>query len=313
LLRMRKPSGEYYFPEHAAIPIVACVAVDGKNFNGRWLNGVALTVFWTQFALDEAKAGGHAGKAIVIPLGVHLDVYHPMDKAECRRRRLLPGMQDKFIVGNINRNQPRKRWDLCVKYFAEWVKTYNVDNALLYLQAAPTGEMVMDVRGLAAYYGVTGRVAIAESDACYGVSEQDLAETYNCFDLCISTTQGEGFGLTALEAMACGVPCVLPAWSALGDWAQGAAWLVPCTSTVVGSPFVNVIGGVADEVQFTRALQRLYVDVDARGRNAQAALEAVQQPRFRWENIGQQYLDAIDGVLYPEIVAQAPEGVSISG
>ena len=108
-LRMKLPNGEYAFPEYAAIPIVAVVAVDGKNFRKEWLNGVSLAVFWTKFALREAREAGYKGRAAVIPLGVNLDLYKPLDKAGCRSRRLLPvESHDAFIVGNVNRNQSRK-------------------------------------------------------------------------------------------------------------------------------------------------------------------------------------------------------------
>lgn len=300
-VQAKKPSGEYMFPEHAAVPIIAIVAVDGKNFQGGWLDGVDHAVFWTQFALNEARAGGYTGPASVISLGVHLETYKLQDKQAARRRRMPVEMAEAFIVGNVNRNQSRKRWDLTVKYFAEWIKAKHVEDAWLYMQPAPTGDTSTDVQQLARYYGVEHRIALAHSDKFYGVSEQEMAELYSCLDVCVSTTQGEGFGLPALEAMACGVPCILPDWSAYGEWAKAGAWLVPCTSTAVGQPYVNVIGGVPDERKFVEALHALYANAEARKNNAQAALECAQQSCFRWENVGQAYLEMLDALLYPAV------------
>jgi glycosyltransferase involved in cell wall biosynthesis len=247
-LRRRLSNGEYAFPDYAGIPVVAIVAVDGKNFRGEWLNGVSSAIFWTQFALDEARKGGYAGPATVIPLGVDLDLFKPIDKVEARRRRgLPPHMDETFIVGNVNRNQPRKRWDLTIKYFAEWVTGKNIKDACLFLHCAPTGDTGTDVRQLAKYYGVLEMLALMEPPLWFGIPDDEVRDTYNCFDVAISTTQGEGFGLTALEAMACGVACVMPGWAALGEWAAEGALMVPCTSTAVGPPYVNVIGGVPDE------------------------------------------------------------------
>lgn len=309
-LRMKKANGEYAFPEQAALPVVAIVAVDGKNFQGRWLDGVDHAVFWTRFALEEARAGGYKGPASVIPLGVHLDLYSPSDRQAARARFFPEELRDRFVVGNVNRNQPRKRWDLTLKYFAEWVTTKHVRDAWLYLQPAPTGDMGYDVAQLAHYYGIADRVALAKSDTHYGIAESGLAGIYNCLDLNISTTQGEGMGLTTLEAMACGVPCILPDWAAYGDWARQGAWLVPCSTTAVGPPYVNVIGGVPDQGKFVTALHALYTNADGREQNARAALELAQEPRFRWETIGQQYLDVLDGVLYPSIGEDAPHAAT---
>lgn len=287
------------FKEYDHVPIVAIVAVDGKNFRKKWLDGVSLAIFWTQFALDEARDGGYEGPAAVIPLGVDLDVYRPMDKIEVRRKRLPEPLHDAFIVGNVNRNQPRKRWDLTVKYFTEWIRSKNVRNAYLYLQPAPTGDVGCDVRQLMAYYGVVDRLALASSEMFYGVSENDMAETYNCFDVQISTTQGEGFGLTTFEGMACGVPQIVPDWAALGELCKGAAGLVRCSTTAVGPPYENVIGGVADEAEFVKDLHRLYLDSVARQACANAGLKRVAEDRFRWANIGQRYIEELRKVVCP--------------
>ncbi|MFI5224729.1 MAG: glycosyltransferase, partial [Nitrospirales bacterium] len=112
-----------------------------------------------------------------------------------------------------------------------------------------------------------------------------------------STTQGEGFGLTTLESMACGVPQILPDWAALGDWARGAAWLIPCPTTDIGPPYVNVIGGVPDERLFVQAISRMYGDRAARQNNAQAALDRAREERFSWPVIGAAYLQALECVF----------------
>lgn len=296
-LRVKQPNGEYVLPEHAAIPIVAAVPIDGKNFQGGWLDGVSHTVFWTQFAHEEARLGGYAGTADIIPLGVDLGIFHPVDRRGALDRLKIGILRDSFIVGNVNRNQSRKRWDLTIKFFSEWVKTYKVKDAILFLHAAPTGDTTIDVHQLARYYGVHHLLAFREPPVYDGTFDEVMRDTYNCFDLQVSTTQGEGFGLTTLEGMACGVPQIVPDWSALGDWAKHGAWLVPCKSTIVGYPFVNVIGGEPDERSFVTALNRLYVDKSGRKQNAEAALECSKDPDYRWENIGNRWIETVERVL----------------
>ena len=296
------------FPELLQIPVVAIVAVDGKNFRGEWLKGIAHAIFWTQFALDEARAGGYHGPASVIPLGVDRTIFYPRDKMEMRRKLLPAKLHDAFIVGNVNRNQPRKRWDLLVRYFALWLHKAKVANAYLFLHTAPTGDTGIQILQLATFYGVAERIATVTPDVWYGPSDEHMAETYNCFDVNASTTQGEGFGLTTLESMACNVPQIVPDWSALGDWAKGAAWLVPCTTTAIGPPYVNVIGGVADEQAFIQALGRMYSDIPARQNNAKAAFQRSQQERFSWSVIGDAYLRSLECTF-----GQHTWGVAIGG
>jgi len=299
-LRTKKPDGTYAFPEHVDRPIVAIVAIDGPNFQGSWLKDVSHAVFWTDFARKEARRGGYTGPSSVIPLGVDLNTYHPMDRYEARLARGLPReFDDVFIVGNVNRNQPRKRWDLTIRYFANWVNTKGVDDAHLFLHTAPTGDSGPDVQQLAQYYGVLSRLILVTPPPFYGVTEQQMRETYNCFNVQMSTTQGEGFGLTTFEGMACGVPQIVPDWSALGELAKEAAVLVPCTSTAINpvAPGLNVIGGVADEKRFIEVLDHLYRKPEWREQYAKAGLARVEESRFRWEHIGQQYVEMLGAMI----------------
>jgi glycosyltransferase involved in cell wall biosynthesis len=276
------------FPEYADIPVIGIVAVDGKNCMGGPMNDLAMGIFWTQFGLDEARRGGYTRPGVVIPLGVDLGAYYPTDKYEARMKRGLPkSMDDAFIVGNVNRNQPRKRWDLTLKYFAEWMHHGSLKDAYLYLHVAPTGDTGIQVNNLASYYGIAARTLVVEPQVFYGLNEAQMRDTYNSFDVQISTTQGEGFGLTTFEGMACGVPQIVPEWSALGELCYGVSPLVPCTSTAIGPPYVNVIGGVADETMFVRTLEQVYRNRKLREDLRASGLKRVSEDRFRWENIGE--------------------------
>ena len=273
------------------VPLVGVIAVDAENCMGHALNDLSLAVFWTRFALDEARKGGFEQPGCVVPLGVDLDVYHPTDKDVARRRLGLPPTRDKaFIVGNVNRNQPRKRWDLTIRYFAAWAHQGPLKDAYLMLHVAPTGDSGVDVVQLATYYGVQGRLAYYEPPMVYGVGLDRMRDTYNAFDVQVNTGQGEGFGLTTIEGMACGVPQVVGDWSGLGDWARGGASLIPCTSTAINTvvPFLNTIGGVPDEKLFVAEIERLYGDKEARAKAGLAGLELARQDRFRWKAIGEQ-------------------------
>ena len=277
-------------PEYRDVPTIGIIPVDGKDCLGSMLNGLTMAAFLTQFGLEEARRGGYKGPAVTIPNGVDLGTYYPEDKIAARRRRGLPPWMDQsFIVGNVNRNQPRKRWDLTLKYFAEWVHSGRMKDTYLYLHVAPTGDMGVDVKRLAMSYDIIQRLILVEPPTFYGATEDSMRDTYNCFDVQISTTQGEGFGLTTFEGMACGVPQIVPDWSALGELCQGAARLVPCTSTAIGPPYVNVLGGVADQAAFIKEMDALYVDDGLRAHTATLGFNRALEDRFRWENIGEAY------------------------
>lgn len=279
-----------YLAKLASVPVVGFIAVDGKNCAGAGLNSLKHAIFWTEFGRTEAQRGGYVGSSGVIPLGVDLETYRPMDRHEARTALGLPTrLKDAFIIGNVNRNQPRKRLDLTIAFFAEWVRNQRIDDAYLFLHVAPTGDSGYDCQQLSTYYGVPNRLILAEPRVWNGVSERQMATTYAAFDVQVSTTQGEGWGLTTMEGMACGIPQILPDWSALGEWAKSAAYMVPCPTTLCTPGYINVVGGIPDRDAFIVALQELYESKERRGEHTRRGLDLVLRPEYRWDAIGQAF------------------------
>lgn len=288
--------------------LVGALAVDGGNCRGTELNSLALSIFWTEFAFKQAAIGGYKGEGTVIPLGIDLANYKPQDRQAARKivfGKDYPRFKDAFIVGNINRNQPRKRLDLSIAYFAEWVRTKRIDDAYLYLHVAPTGDQGYDCRQLAAYFGVANRLVLAEPEVWYGVEEEFMARTYACFDVMATTSQGEGWGLTTMEGMACGIPQIVGDWAALGEWTEDAALKVPCSEICVTPNRINSIGAVPDRAEFIRALDDLYSDPGMRESLGAKGLELVRRPEYQWDDIGVRYAHALDHVLETKAAAPA--------
>ena len=275
-------------------PTIGAIAVDGLNCRGRAIRHLKKAVFWTKFGEHEAVKAGFEGETDVIPLGVDTDVYKPMDKVEARRLLGVPSnLDDAFIVGNVNRNQPRKRLDLTIAYFAEWVNTYGIKDAYLYLHVAPTGDRGYDVEQLMAYYGVQHRLILSEPDIGHGVPERALVATYNAFDVQVTTTQGEGFGLTTLEGMACGVPQIVPRWAALGEWATAALQVECLREHTVTPDNINAIGGTPSSLAFIEGLHAVYSSPELRDKMQLASIGLARGNQFDWSLIAESWLTTI--------------------
>jgi D-inositol-3-phosphate glycosyltransferase len=288
-------------------PVVAYMPVDGENVRHAHYLGerLALAVWYTDFAEREASQCGYMGASAVVGLGVDLGTYYPMDQAEARRQLDAAIGPGKFIVANVNRNQVRKRMDLTLRYFAQWVHARGlVDQARLLLHCAPTGDSGYDLKQLAHHYNVKIVLTNEKGKIGVGVGEDMLRRIYAMSDVVLSTTQGEGFGLTTLEAMACMRACAVPDWSALGDWPQDAVYLIPCTSTAATFNDINVIGGVADEAAAVAALDALYYDAGLRADYARRGLRMAERPQFRWQNVGRSFEAALRQVV---AAAQLPQ------
>ncbi len=127
--------------------------------------------------------------------------------------------------------------------------------------------------------------------------QEELSLIYSALDVQMSTTQGEGWGLTTMEGMACGVPQIVPDWAALGEWTGDGVWKIPCTSTSVTVDLINVIGGIADQEEMIEALDSLYLDEPKRFTLGKAGLERVLQPEFQWKTIAKRFRDTVEGML----------------
>lgn len=288
---------------------VASMPVDGKNCSSAEdMNELDLAIFWTKFAEKEAVAGGFTGESAIIPLGVHPEVFYPSKKSKAEIRKMLDlpeKVHDAFIIGNVNRNQPRKRLDLTVEYFCDYVKTYGDKNAYLFMHVCPTGDMGWDLYQLMKYRGMEDRLILSDVGINNGFSDKTMNALYNALDVLMSTTLGEGWGLPASEAMACRVPVLAPDWSALGDWTRGSSYLVPCTTFSCTPNFVNVIGGVADRRLMVQALYDLHSNVKLREGIAQSGYDLVMQDRFRWKNIGERFNEVLTAAVEKKCLVSA--------
>ncbi len=309
-------SAEGWGKDYSRPPIVAWMPIDSPGTSratAELLNDLTLAVFYSEFALADARRAGFTGPGMSIGLGVDLGIYQAEDQ-ETSRRSVFERDDGKttmplgcFLVGNVNRNQARKRFDLSIAYFAKWVKEYGRRDAWLYFHAAVAEDVGWNLHHLADYYGVSDRVILSDLDfPRAGAPENELRYVYSSFDVQISTTTGEGFGLTTAEGMACGVPQIVPDYSALGEWAKDAVHMVPVTATAahIGKQS-NCIGGIVDEQGFIEALDELYLSETLRARIGRAGLVRVSEKQFRWETIGERFAAALQGVTTEEHTAAA--------
>jgi len=277
-----------------APPVVAYVPVDGCSPASEHvapLNGLSHLIAYTQFGLRELRARGLEIAASVIPHGVDLDVFRPLDRAAIRARFHLP--PDMFGVLVLDQNQARKRLDIAFDAFARFAR--DCEQARLIYHGPLKTEMGWGILDMAADLGIgdklilTGR-AITQTN---GLRIEDMASVYALADVKLTTTSGEGWGLTTMEAMACGVPCIIPAFGALQEWAGGACLLVTADDPVRHAGGVNTIGRVPRAEDAAGALRHLYEHSGERTYLRQAGRFLVDRDCYRWETIA----DAFNAIL----------------
>lgn len=283
------------------VPIVAYIPPDAPNqCYGAKNNELTLLITPTRFGQTQLRLGGYLGASIIIPYGVDTERYQPRDKAAVRREMgFRADIVDGFVIGRADRNAPRKRYDLSTQIFAEWWKEAGEpDDAYLYYHCA-LRDRGWDIEQLARYYGLHNRLILTSKhlDPQMLVPETLMPNVFNSWDVHFSTTLGEGWGLVTHESAACGVAQILPRYSALAEWMDGAATFVPCTGRQVTVGGANTIGGVIDIGRAITAIDHHYRDRTLVSRMGEAALARAREPQFSWTTIAAQFDAALKGVL----------------
>ena len=143
--------------------------------------------------------GADAGKVSLVPCGVDLSVFRPLDRDSVRARLGLNGDKILLYVGRI---EPLKGLDLLVETAAQMDSQDGV--RVMVVGADVNGDRELDrVKQLARERDLEDKI-----DFVGQVDHKELPLYYNAADVCVVPSYYESFGLVALEAMACGTPVV---------------------------------------------------------------------------------------------------------
>jgi len=150
--------------------------------------------------------GAPAERIAVVPCGVDLGRFRPLDKEMARRSLGLNGERMILFVGRM---EPLKGLDILLGAAAHLddepafrVLVVGGDSLPADGRGNATDE-VSHLKGLSAELGIADRVSFTGP-----VGHDRLPLYYNAADVCVVPSYYESFCLVALEAMACGTPVV---------------------------------------------------------------------------------------------------------
>jgi D-inositol-3-phosphate glycosyltransferase len=272
--------------------------VDGK-VKDSWINKSAILadfpVTYTEFGKKETMRVNASANPRVIYHGVNKNQFYPIEDGGAFRKAYFQAHADKFIVTNVNRNQPRKDIPRTIAAFAKFKKQR--PNSALYLHMNPTdvGGNVIEMAeqcGLEPYKDV---LVPDKFNECGGYPIDILNKIYNASDVFVSTTLGEGWGLTVTEAMATKTPVIVPDNTSLSEiGAEGRARLVKSGKDFVclGAAGFNQYRPLTDVEDMVAALIDCH---DNRQKYRDMAEKAYQWViNLSWDNIGSQWREVFE-------------------
>lgn len=192
----------------------------------RWL-GMTAACHSSQVADEVVRATGSHQRVRRFPLGVDTETFVPAPadrRSEWRRRYGIDS--DVTLAVCVGRPARVKRFDLAIDTVLS-ARSAGVDLQLVVLGGAAHDETLRTkVEALSAGAVVHMWDRRFESDA-------DLAEAIASCDILCSTSEYEGFGLTLIEGMACGLPVVAMAVGGVTDIVVDGVtgYLVPAGDT----------------------------------------------------------------------------------
>jgi len=215
-------------------------------------------------------------RVVVIPPGVDLSMFQPMDRDQARRTIGFEGGQMLLFVGRLER---LKGVEIAIRALALLSDREHPD-----LRMVIVGEDVREgeesekerLKAVATGLGIRDRIDFVGS-----VAHHELPYFYSAADACVMPSYSESFGLVGLEAQACGCPVV----------ASG----VPGLRSVVRDGVSGYLIDGDDPAAYAERIGRLLADPQSAQQMGRRGSLLAQ--RFSWTRTADRLEDLFDGVI----------------
>ncbi|PJJ82790.1 mannosyltransferase [Brevirhabdus pacifica] len=220
----------------------------------------------------------------VILHGIDTDRFSPpADRAALRARLDLPAGR---VIGCFGRIREQKGTDVFVEAMCRLLTAMPGVSAVVMGRATgPHEELLARLKAQVAAAGLSDRILFPPE-----VPVSQVAEWYQALDLFIAPQRWEGFGLTPLEAMACGVPTI--------------ATRVGAFEELILDGRTGRLIAPGDAAEMTDAARDLLSDPEALATMAEAA-RADMLSRFRLEREAEEIM-----AVYRDLLDNAPGGAA---
>ena len=164
-------------------------------------------ITFSQFGQDQLIKHGFVSE--MIHEGVDVNKLVPQNKVEAKKKVGIP--PDVFLWGMIaanKENPPRKAFQEALEAFKMFSDVH--PEARLFVGTQQISPSSFPIREYANYLGIIDKLFFPDQlFISVLATRDDVVNYYNAFDALLHPSQTEGFGLTVVEAQACGVPVVV--------------------------------------------------------------------------------------------------------
>ncbi len=232
--------------------------------------------------------GAAPQRVSVIPPGLDLGLFHPLDRDATKRALGLEGCRVVLFVGRMDRI---KGLETLLRAARELLSA----DAALQLRVLIVGgdrqvRVVDDAsRELTRIRALVRELGLLKTVKFVGPKEQhELPAYYSAADVCAVPSYAESFGMVALEAMACGTPVV----------ASRVGGLI---STIVDGETGFLVSS-HNPPEFARRVRQILDDPGLQARLGKAGVEVAAG--YRWPNVARQLEAAYRSLISLPVISQ---------
>ncbi len=174
-------------------------------------------ITFSKFGQNALKEAGLVSE--LIEEAVDTQVFKPMDKKLCRRELGIP--EDLFIFGMVAANKdnpPRKCFQQCMDAYMLFKKEHPDVKTAMYFQTLLMQEGGFDIQGYAHYLKIDAEIYYPPPyQLIFNSLHPMVAKIMNTFDILLSPSTNEGFGLPIIESQSVGVPVIVNNWTSMPE------------------------------------------------------------------------------------------------
>lgn len=218
--------------------------------------------------------GAPVEKVRIIPCGVNMDRFRPMDRKHVRSSLKMDDASS--IILFVGRFAPVKGMDLLVKALAELVPRYPQLKLVVVGGDGPGADSTRALKDQAETLGIASHLRLAGR-----IDHNDLRLYYNAADFLALPSFYESFGLVTLEALACGTPV--------------AATVTGGASSIIREGLNGTLIHQPDDPSVSKGLERLLIQVQQQTFSTEQIRESVAG--YGWNRIAASLLRTYDTLV----------------
>lgn len=257
--------------------------------------GIMFTSHWKDAIVEQ----GFTKPLYILEHGFNAESFYPIPKKVARKFYNIP--ENDFVIVNLNRNQPRKRWDLCIMSFVKFISKRLDDNIKLLIATSLNGAwdlidlMTSECRkNKITFDDLKKHLIIIQNPQ--QVTDREVNILYNVGDIGLNTCDGEGFGLCNFEQAGVGIPQVVPKVGGFIDFLtkDSSILIQPKWSyyTDHSRDFVSGEAEVCDIDDFVNAFEHYYKHRDVVTQHGVQCRRNIVD-KYSWHKISKKFYDII--------------------